>query len=202
MITFKEYLEERFKIPYDIEDLWEQSSEVQDKLLQSFFGGDVHNPGRHIPWHTVPYQTLKRIWQTFAHKHTLSYSEERILDQIAATIIENVLKIQAITMFYGHTQLDPDEILESHGYPTTEEMDEDVENNFYEYFEPEGKPPAYSDYGLDILLKHVAEYIEANTDAEKIMALDRLLQVTHMRGDLAELFVEGGTDALTNLFLT
>lgn len=53
-----------------------------------------------------------------------------------------------------------------------------------------------SDYGLEPLYKLGLEMIKQDTPEEIIVTINKILDVTHQRGDLAELFIEGGSKTL------
>lgn len=54
-----------------------------------------------------------------------------------------------------------------------------------------------SDFGLKPLFKLGEEIIEQTDPNEIIITINRILDVTHQRSDLAELFIEGGSESLT-----
>lgn len=57
-----------------------------------------------------------------------------------------------------------------------------------------------SDYGLSPLLKYLRELKEkSKTPEEKIVVIDKMLNVVHQRSDLASWFVKGGSQALSQL---
>lgn len=56
-----------------------------------------------------------------------------------------------------------------------------------------------SDYGLAPLFKLGEEIIRQKDPNEIIVTLNKILDVAHQRSDLAELFIEGGSQALTDI---
>jgi hypothetical protein len=63
---------------------------------------------------------------------------------------------------------------------------------------PDGSD-AWSDYGIDPLLKILEEYNE-NLPPEKVLVLvNRALDVYHQRGDMASIFIQGGSKALSRI---
>lgn len=63
---------------------------------------------------------------------------------------------------------------------------------------PDGSE-AISDYGLNPIEKLISEYDENQTPEEVLVLINKILDVYHCRGDLASLFVNGGTKALTQV---
>lgn len=74
---------------------------------------------------------------------------------------------------------------------------------FYDYYTESSKTgqPYLSDYGLEPLQKLLIKLrnISDENIGEKIITIDKMLNVVHPRSDLAELFVQGGSNALANL---
>ena len=58
---------------------------------------------------------------------------------------------------------------------------------------------AYSDYGISPLEELISQYTEDSTPEETIVLINKILDVTHQRGDLASAFIEGGQSTLTQI---
>lgn len=56
-----------------------------------------------------------------------------------------------------------------------------------------------SDYGLDPLLKIAYEMSSVDDPVELIVIINRALDISHQRSDLAELFIEGGSESLSQI---
>jgi hypothetical protein len=70
----------------------------------------------------------------------------------------------------------------------------------YYYVEDPNSGQAYmSDYGMQPLLELVGELRRGTTPEEKLLIIDRMLNVVHPRSDMASWFVEGGSGALGQL---
>jgi len=77
-----------------------------------------------------------------------------------------------------------------------------MKERFYDYYQndPEGKMGGFiSDYGLKPLEDLLVELLRASTPEEKLLIIDRMLNVVHQRSDIADWFVEGGSHALGQL---
>lgn len=76
-------------------------------------------------------------------------------------------------------------------------------DRFHEYYTEDSKSgqPYLSDYGLEPLQKLVIKLRNTSEDNinERIVLLDKILNVVHPRSDLASLFVQGGSKALSDL---
>ena len=63
---------------------------------------------------------------------------------------------------------------------------------------PDGSD-AISDFGIDPLLKLIAEY-DDDMEAEKVLVLvNKCLDITHCRGDLSSIFIQGGAKVLSSI---
>ncbi len=163
----------------------EQLGELAMLLKQS--GGK----GR-VPWKTIPASLLKRVWFTFGKYNRI---KENDIDKIADQILTNIARLQASTEMMGHTPHDVrQEIEDNYGITfTDEEWDEWMSN----YFTDKRGGWLISDYGLEPLKKLYVVIFNARTPEEKLYACDKALNVIHQRGDLAEMFVEGGRSTLS-----
>lgn len=63
---------------------------------------------------------------------------------------------------------------------------------------PDGSS-AWSDYGLTPLFDVIEEYNSNSTPEETIVIINKALDVTHVRGDLASMFIEGGRQTLSQI---
>ena len=63
---------------------------------------------------------------------------------------------------------------------------------------PDGSD-AWSDYGLNPIEKLISEYDENQSPEEVLVIINKILDIYHCRGDLASLFVNGGSKALTQV---
>ena len=58
---------------------------------------------------------------------------------------------------------------------------------------------AYSDYGIRPLEELIMQYTEDATPEQTIVLINKILDVTYQRGDLASAFIEGGKSTLTRI---
>ncbi|MFA5207333.1 MAG: hypothetical protein WC428_01635 [Candidatus Paceibacterota bacterium] len=77
-----------------------------------------------------------------------------------------------------------------------------MSGRFFDYYmnDPEGKMGGFiSDYGLKPLEELLVQLLRATSPEEKLLIIDRMLNVVHQRSDIADWFVEGGSHALGQL---
>jgi GNAT superfamily N-acetyltransferase/2'-5' RNA ligase len=146
-------------------------------------------------WSVVPAARLKKIWTDYANQGFVR--DEAGMRRIAGQVLDNIWKLQTNTILTGHTSESPSrygsEIL---GQELPENYFEQLEN----FFDDDRGSWRISDYALDPLLA-IAYKLEGEDNAEnQLQLVDRALQITHPRSDLASWFVEGGSAALSQLF--
>jgi len=81
-------------------------------------------------------------------------------------------------------------------------LNEKMVELFFDYYQndPKGDMGSFiSDYGLKPLEDLLYELLRAGSSEEKLLIIDRMLNVVHQRSDIAEWFVEGGSRALQQL---
>lgn len=78
---------------------------------------------------------------------------------------------------------------------------EHLKDLFLNYYieDPKTGQAYISDYGLKPLMSLMYELTQKHTPEEKLLVIDKMLNVVHMRSDIAAWFVEGGSHALSQL---
>lgn len=135
-------------------------------------------------------------------------------------IMKNTAILSTLTDIAGHSSYFPiDDFIEVYFDGERELFDEYKErlgedHDFsaaWEYLEHKGicdkmKLPdgsdAWSDYGLEPILKLIKEYNENLTPEQVLVLINKILDVTHARGDLASMFIEGGSKTLSMISST
>jgi len=180
---------------YDDDDtdwgLYDRLDQVKTDILTGFLQ-DKKRGIKEQPWKVIPFPRLKKIWEDYMRMGIVR--DTAGLEMIEDIITDNILKLYVNTELSGHTPVDPQDDFEEYGY-----TEQDVED-FWDYVK-EISDYAFSDFGgsrpgLTTLLSQVRR---ARTPEEKLPILDQILNVVHQRSDLAALFVEGGSSALSQL---
>ena len=190
---------------YDIYDFFDMIRENQQDILYDY----IYSHKEEMDWRVIPFARLKKIWQDYARMGIVR--DEKGLDMIVDMMLNNIARLQATTELALHTERGMKDILEEHGLDdevedkdTIKQIDKVLDGTNYEFYEDylnTQYTTPISDYGLKPLMDLANRLVSATTDGEKIMIIDQMLQITHQRGDLAALFVEGGAKSLTDLFL-
>lgn len=170
-------------------DFHELTGEIAMRMASEFLAGTPSQP-----WKVVPAAKLIAIWKQAARTGVVRNGKG--LDDIAAQMIENVARLVVNTEIAGHETGTPEGYLRFYGID--EEID-DVEA-FVDWAVnlPTGGW-RISDYGLRSLVALARELIVCTDDMQKLVLIDRMLNITHQRSDLASWFVEGGTATLNRL---
>jgi len=177
-----------------IYDLYEERDQIMHDTIVDF----MQKPfGAHQPWKLVPFNLLKRIWQDAA---TFGYVRDtKGLQEIQDRMIRNLLKLDVNTELLGHMQGYPDDNVFEDAGTTKEEFMEKINNSHDVYWSSLSGGDRISDYALRPLWKYAEKLISEKDPVKKIQYIDQMLNVVHMRTDLAGEFVEGGSQALSNL---
>lgn len=196
------------------EDMYKAYEELDSLLREESFElikNVVEKNIKRQPWKVVSFPRVKKIWQDHAFKGILR--DEKGMNDIAYTVINNIVKLYMNTVLCGHSTDNPKQFIENNvGYyfkgekpmmDDSEELSityEEFEDRTDEYFYDENwKQWRISDYAMEPLLKKAKELILAKTAEEKMLLVDQVFNIVHARGDIASLFVEGGSAALSEL---
>ena len=176
------------------DNLIEEASMTQDKLLEeardSVIADFRKDPDGKQPWSVVPFARVQKIWNDYAKTGVVR--DEKGIDMIAGKMIDNTMKLYANTQLAGHT----DDGLGSRDFGITEEEDDKLT---YWLEDTKEQQLRISDYGLQPLADYAFNLLMAKTPESKLQIIDKMLNVTHPRSDLASWFIEGGQKSLSKL---
>jgi len=153
----------------------------QDEMVATMV--EDYKAGRPVHWPVLSKTLVHRVWADFSRDGYVR--DERALDGIFASIRDNVVRLQIANIVGGHEAVGPDVLL-------SEYLDEEEYEAFCTWLVDYEDGWRISDYGIKPLSDAVALAFEARTAGARLKYLDRALNVTHMRGDLSKLFIEGG----------
>lgn len=182
-------------IPYNDEvsnDFVERRDRALSALVEMFKKGKRGE--RHFRFTLIPAARLKKIWVDFGK--TGFVRDEKGMDAIAVRMLNNIAMLDLTNALSGHSQEDPDDILESGGYEDLPDKQEFLDSFLTD---PETGGFYVSDYGLPYLHGAYSLIKRAETPEDQLFAVDKALNVVHQRSDLASWFVEGGTKTLQEI---
>lgn len=163
--------------------LYERMDSLLDELIIAF------NQGA-LAWPVVPRQSLLKLWRDFSRHGRVR--NPRALEQACTLMRDNVARLAIANVVSGHEVMDPGSLLEGRLEETRWEV-------FTDWLVDDEEGWRISDYGLGPLQDAMALALEAETPEACLKYLDRALHVTHQRGDLSRLLVEGGRSTLNEL---
>lgn len=134
-------------------------------------------------------------------------------------IMRNTGKLRANTILAGHDMHDPSEeiaecieeiprlrsILGINDNDDLSDLDGGIISDmldkagFYDWMACPDGSNAWSDFGIEPIERLLAEYRENSSPEETIVIINKVLDVYHQRGDLASIFIEGGSKSLTSI---
>lgn len=160
-------------------EIWESAGASKDE--------DIY------PWVPYPLTRAKKIWRDYMTYGVVK--DERGVERMVEDFLNKIVTIDASTTLLGHTQESPQDVIERFELA----YDESLWTRLCFYMCDESGTNYISDYGLKPLQKLAGQLIDAVTAEEKLLLLDRILNVCHQRSDLASWFVRGGRGALDEL---
>ena len=169
------------------------------------------------PWvNLINPESYHKALSEFVKYGKLMYFPSNKIYQWLGIIMRNTAILRTITDFAGHSTYTPMEDFLQYYFPDEdgepdynkwekykEEIDNDDdygamtefldEKEFFEWFQlPDGSDP-WSDFGIDPLEKIISEYNESMTPEQVLVLINKALDVAHCRGDLASIFIVGGS---------
>lgn len=188
---------------YEIDYIWETITEFLEDKKRGI---------SRKKWRLIPFVQYKNAIIEFMKYGVFMRFPTKYIDQWANIVTENTLVICACTELAGHSDgfpyddfcsafgFDEDPIEYKKYYSNFSACSEYLDNiGFYEWMSLPDGTDAMSDYGLNPLKKLIMELEECNKPEEKIVVINKILDVYHQRGDLASAFIEGGSKALSTI---
>jgi len=177
-------------IRYSVEEM-EDFMERRNRAVSMIVDGFRTRPSEGLRFSLVPAARLKKVWLDYGRMGEVR--DEKGLDRIAKTVLDNIAMLDATNALSGHSQEDPASVLEGAGFDDVDPSDD----AFQQYItDPDSGAWYVSDYGLPYLHGAYALILRAETPEERLLAVDKALNVVHQRSDLSAWFVEGGEKTL------
>lgn len=182
-------------------DLYDMYSEYTASNVLWEFLEDKKNGILERKWRLIPKEPYWNALKGFMQYGEAFRTPEYLINDWLQIIYYNVITLTYITELAGHSQHFPfDDFNDVFFY----ENEDEAPNDYYECSEyldnlgfydwcklPDGSD-AWSDFGLEPLWKIITSIKDDSTKGEKLVAINRCLDVIHCRGDLASMFIEGG----------
>lgn len=167
-------------------------------------------------WNLIKPAQYNRALQDFMQNGEAMRFPDNIVDEWIKLIITNSIKIDINNELAGHSQWFPfddfrnvfegqyEEWCAKRGFDPNEDeygnaSDFLEEIGWYNYAVLPDGSDGFSDYGLQPIIKILHEYEPNMSTGEKLILVNRCLDVWHCRGDLSSAFIEGGAKVLTQI---
>lgn len=181
--------------------LYRMMNEYTEWDLLDDFMTDKETGVETVQFDLIPAAQYKNLLNRFmaAPSPEAARIPEKVVDEWLNATALNFLKILYISEFAGHSSSFPSEYCADmfgedecwEKYDTAWVKLEDM--GFYDWCKLPDGSDAWSDYGIDPIFKIFSEYRQDMEPYEKLILINRVLDVGHCRGDLASAFIEGGS---------
>ena len=201
-VTLKEsYDDDEYEHPY-----YEYINDYDEEyILGEFF----NNPNGKQNWGVLinPEMYAKALREFTQYGKLIKFPEKYVY-QWMGILMKNTAILRANTDLAGHSTYFPFDIVQDYaeridGIELSDDFSECSEwldeKGLYNWMVMPNGDFAISDYGIEPIEKIIAEY-NKNLPAEKVLVLvNRILDVYHMRGDLSQIFIHGGSKTLSSI---
>lgn len=182
-------------------DMRKINPNIYKKALQEFvkFRGFPHFPTKYIyQWKRLVLENIATLnaW-TAIMGHTNSYPFEEFLDIFNYNYDTGEDNVGEYIQWLESKGMNFDDC--KYSYECVTEFLDEVYNFDEEYPTFSNGQFLLSDYGLPKLLELALELVPQQEPEEIIVTINKILDVTHLRSDLAELFIEGGSASLDGI---
>lgn len=162
-------------------------------------------------------QMYKKALQEFTKYGQLIHFPKQYIYQWMGIIMKNTAILHNTTELCGHSGWFPtDDFVDYYFYGDYDKWDEykqskGEDNDYYvawDFLEERGfddwnKLPdgsdALSDFGIEPLEQLIAQYDENMSPEETLVLINKCLDIAHFRGDLASMFIQGGSAVLSQI---
>ena len=153
-------------------------------------------------WNLIPKEQYWNALRNYMQYGDAFRTPDYLIDNWLNLVVNNTVILYYMTVAAGHDQgFIDDEVLEDcffgeegctlSGYDDWAKYLDEI--GFYDWCVLPDGSDALSDYGLTPLWNIIQNLSDNPTKSEKLIAINRCLDVAHCRGDLASMFIEGGS---------
>lgn len=196
------------------EDLINDFEDIIDDAVPNVLDDFDSDKAKGIPrmsWNVIDPVQYKKALELFMEQGPALFRfPDSIIDGWLKGAISNIYRLEATTALYGHTNwfpaydiadhydIDISEIDDQYGY-LVEYLDK---IGFYDWAVLPDGTWACSDYGFQQYDPILREYSSNLTAGQKLILLNRIIDIHHCRGNLSSAFIKGGAaacSAISNL---
>jgi len=198
MSNLKNIIREEISRYLNEDDIDWSLHELKDEILREVIEGFINareKGGGKQPWSVIPFPRLKKIWEDHLKRGVVN--DTKGMDIFENIFTRNILKLYANTELAGHTESNMDDELSDYDLTMDDIWEGDYD--FGDYIEGPNGQSRISDYGLEPLGNLLAQLRKEQDYEKKLPIMDKMLNVVHQRSDIAEMFIEGGSNSLNKL---
>ena len=170
------------------------------------FLDDKKNGIPHKQWDLIPAEQYQNLLNRYMQWGDNARIPNGLMDEWIQLIANNLVTLEYMTAFAGHASYFPQDDFEDvfgeeyQGQYNYEDLSEFLENiGYYDWaILPDGSD-AISDFGIQPIGKILEELSPTSTPEEKLLIINRCLDVIHCRGDLASTFIQGGRSTCSRI---
>ena len=183
-----------------------ENYQVSDLIYE--FNNDKKSGVSQKRWTLIPKEQYWNALRNYMQYGEAFRTPENLIDRWLDIIYNNVMILEYMTALAGHANYFPyDEMLDIFFYEKEDEAPKDYhawsefldDIGFYDWCKLPDGSDAWSDYGLKPLWNIITKIDENTSKGEKLIAINRCLDVVHQRGDLASAFIEGGSKSCSEI---
>ena len=170
----------------------------EEDILYEFLD-DKKNGIKTKQWNLIPAEQYQNLLSRYMQYGENARIPDRIVDSWIKLIANNLVTLEYMTSFAGHSQYFPIDAFkdvfgeEFDGPYDYENLSEFLENiGYYDWAQLPDGSDAISDYGIKPIADILKEVSPNSTPEDKLIIVNRCLDVIHCRGDLASTFIQGG----------
>lgn len=189
-----------YHVNESMEDIIEimEDEDYSDYNLLSEFASDKRRGIKQKRWNLIPAQQYHNLLKRYMQSPEMARIPYDVVNNwFVNIIIPNALSIEYITDFAGHSggfNIETINDVFNTEFNSYEEGFDYLESiGFYDWCQLPDGSDGWSDYGLQPLFEIINEYSPALSAEEILILINRCLDVTHCRGDLASAFIQGGS---------
>ena len=165
-------------------------------ILRSF----ARNPGGSIQWSLIPAEQYENLLRRYMDDPVTARIPESIVDSWVSIIYLNTCKIISVSKLFGRAFEFPVDAV-SNVFPDFKPKEGDEIRcamnyldgiGFYRWANSNGSGRLWTDIGAVKLYSIIKEYKDTMSPEEKLIYVNRVLDITHWNETLARYFIEGG----------
>ena len=185
-----------------IEPFWSYYNEYNpERLLRQFMDTDDEKKA----WDLIPAEQYHGLLKRYMDNPIAARTPDNVVTNWVELICKNLAQVISIEKFFGRTDVFPyDEVEKVMGCKFKHRERREPMNilsgtGFYKWAETQEGRPSWNDWGFPKVYQILKEYRDDMDPGDKLILINRCIDVMHGRGPMAEYFLEGGIEACNRI---